>query len=356
MDFIIENALKNTRETPDFMDAVGAPRIFVVGCGGAGNNSIHRLHNMGISGAEIIAVNTDKQHLDNRHADTKILIGAEVTRGLGAGGFPEVGKKAAEESKHELQEALKNADLVFITAGMGGGTGTGAAPIVGEIARNKGSIVIGVVTMPFSLERARRMKAETGLYELRKQADTVIVIENNRLVEVAGKLPLGQAFAVADELIAMMIKGIVETIAVPSLMNLDYADVKAIMRDGGVAMIGVGEATGEKKAQDALQKALTTPLIDVDYKGATGALVHITGGPDLTLAEANEIGDLVSHNLDASAGVIWGARVDDDMEGRIRVITIITGVNSTCILGANQEKDVKADVSNRFRDIGLDMI
>lgn len=356
MESIIQNALQNIREEDEQVHA-GQPRIFIVGCGGAGNNTADRLYSMGISGAEIISINTDKQHLDCREADKKLLIGADLTKGLGAGGYPQVGKAAAEESKQEIKEWLREADLVFITAGMGGGTGTGSVSVVAEIARNAGAIVIGVVTMPFKLEKARIFKAETGLMELRKNSDTVIVIDNNRLVEIAGNLPIGAAFSVADELIATMIKGIVETIAVNSLVNLDYADVKAIMKDGGVAMIGVGESTSEHKAEEAVKKALNTPLLDVDYAGATGALIHIVGGPDMTLDEANEIGDLVTAKLDDNANVIWGARVDGHMEGRIRVMTIITGVNSPFILGRIDEKQAKANQAEKVRaELGIEII
>lgn len=357
MDFIIENALKNAREDQAFSD-ITQPRIFVVGCGGAGNNSVDRLYRKGITGAEVIAINTDIQHIEAREADKKILIGKEITKGLGAGGYPEVGRKSAEESKPELKNALSGADLVFITAGMGGGTGTGSAPVVAEIAKSYGAIVIGVVTMPFNLEKARQIKAEAGLYELRKVSDTVIVIDNNRLVKVAGNLPINQAFAVADELIATIIKGIVETIAVPSLVNLDYADVKAIMTNGGVAMIGVGESASENRAKMAVEKALSTPLLDVDYKGATGALIHITGGPDMTLEEANEVGELVTQNLDTNAQVIWGARVDDSMEGKLRVMTIITGVNSPYLLGpvdSNQKQENK-EAKKLHESLGIDIL
>ncbi|PIU72349.1 cell division protein FtsZ, partial [Candidatus Woesearchaeota archaeon CG06_land_8_20_14_3_00_33_13] len=234
MDFIIENALKNAEENK-IESMIGQANIKVFGAGGAGNNMVSWLYRKGIKGAEIIAANTDQQHLNISEADKKILMGRNVTRGLGCGGFPKKGAEAANESINEVKDSLKGVDMVFVCAGMGGGTGTGAAPVIAKIAKEVGAIVIGTVTMPFNIERARVDKAEFGLQQLRQNADTVIVIDNNRLVNIAGNLPVQQAFAVANELIATMIKGIVETIAVPSLVNLDYADVKAIMNNGGVA-------------------------------------------------------------------------------------------------------------------------
>lgn len=354
MDFIIKSALENVREEETW--DVGQARIYVVGIGGAGNNAADRLYRMGIQGAKIIAMNTDKQHLDHREADEKLLLGKETCKGLGAGGFPEVGRKAAEESKNEIKEILKDADMVFIVAGMGGGTGTGGAPVVARIAKELGAIVIGVVTMPFKMEKARIYKAESGLYELRQVSDTVIVIDNNRLLEVAGKLPIAQAFAVADELIATMIKGIVETIALPSLVNLDYADVKAIMSNGGVAVIGVGESSSENRAQEAVRKALSNPLLDVEYRGATGALIHVTGGPDMTLEEANLVGDLVTKELDKDAQVIWGARIDPKFEGKIRVMTIVTGVKSPHVLGPINVKEPSREAIELTNELGIKLL
>ncbi|HIP16125.1 MAG TPA: cell division protein FtsZ, partial [Methanothermococcus okinawensis] len=220
---------------------IGKVNILVVGCGGAGNNTIHRLMEMGIKGAETIALNTDKQHLEHINADKKILIGSTLTRGLGAGGYPEIGRKSAELARGVLEDVLKNADLVFVTAGLGGGTGTGSAPVVAEIAKEQGAIVIGVVTYPFKIERARLKKAEEGLERLTEACDTVIVIDNNKLLELVPNLPINDAFKVADEIIANAVKGITETISEKSLINIDYADVKAVMTNGGVAMIGVGE-------------------------------------------------------------------------------------------------------------------
>ncbi len=317
----------------EFGIAAKKANIAVIGCGGMGNNAINRLYEMGISGAKTIAINTDAKHLAIIKADQKILIGKELTRGLGAGGDPVVGRKAAEESRNEIKEALQGVDLLFAIAGLGKGTGSGSIPVVAEIAKQMGAIVIAVVTMPFKVEGARIVKAEDALATLRPVADTTIVIENDKLLKYAGNLSLQQAFAVADELIASMVKGITETITLPSLVNLDYADVRTVMKTGGVAAIGVGESSSSDRARDAVLKALTNPLLEVDYTGATGALVHITGGPDMTLEEVNSIGETVVNSLDPSAQVFWGARILPEFEGKIQVITIITGVKSPYILG-----------------------
>jgi len=356
MEFIIQDALKRseTQRTEDF--EVGQANIKVIGVGGAGNNMVSWLYKKGIQGAEITAANTDKQHLDVSSADRKILIGRELTRGLGCGGFIEKGRESARESVQDLKDVLKNADMVFVCAGMGGGTGTGAAPVVAQIAKESGCIVIGTVTMPFDIERARCDKAEFGLQQLRQVTDTVIVIDNNRLVKIAGNLPIQQAFAVANELISTMIKGIVETIAIPSLVNLDYADVKAIMSDGGVSVIGIGESDTENRVTEAVRRALTNPLLDVSYEGATGALLHVTGGEDLLLEEVNKIGEIVTEALDKDANVIWGARIDPNMKGRLRVMTIITGVQSPYILGKSDYSKPSSESVRISQELGIDML
>ena len=335
---------------------VGQANIKVIGVGGAGNNMVGWLYKKGIKGAEIIACNTDKQHLGIIDSDRKFLIGKSVTRGLGCGGFPEKGAEAAKESMNELKERLKGADMVFVCAGMGGGTGTGAAPIVAHLARDTGSIVIGTVTMPFKIERARVDKAEFGLQQLRQVSDTVIAIDNNRLVQIAGNLPIQQAFAVANELVATMIKGIVETIAVPSLVNLDFADVKAIMQNGGVAVIGVGSSDTNNRVEESVRGALANPLLEVDYKGATGALIHIVGGPDMTLDDINKAGELVTESLDDDANVIWGARVTDDMKGRITVMTIITGVKSPWVLGKVDYSRPSQEAVAVSQELGIELV
>ncbi len=335
---------------------VGQANIKVIGVGGAGNNMVSWLYKKGIQGAEIIACNTDKQHLDISSSHKKFLIGEEVTRGLGCGGFPTKGAEAAQESLVRIKESMKNSDMVFICAGMGGGTGTGAAPIIAQVARDTGSIVIGTVTMPFKIERARVDKAEFGLQQLRQVSDTVIVIDNNRLVQIAGNLPVQQAFAVANELVATMIKGIVETISIPSLVNLDYADVKAIMKDGGVAAIGIGVSDTERRVEEAVKGALENPLLDINYEGATGAIIHVHGGPDLTLEEINRIGELVTESMDADANVIWGARVTDDMRGRVTVMTIITGVKSPWILGKIDSRKPAPESLRVNDELGIETI
>jgi len=338
----------------EFGVSIKKARITVFGCGGAGQNTVTRLSEMGVTGAQTVSLNTDAKHLTVGKADKKILIGKELTKGLGAGGYPEIGKKAAEESRNEIKDALRDTDLAFVCVGQGGGTGTGAAPVVAELAKSIGSIVIGVATMPFKIEGARIAKAEEGLAKLRQVSDTVIVIENDRLLKYAGKLPIQQAFAVADELIASMVKGITETITLPSLVNVDYADVKTIMHAGGVAALGVGESDSSDKCMDAVEKALTNPLLDVDYTGAQGALIHITGGDDLQLDEVNAVGECVSEHLDPSAQVIWGARILPEFTGKIQVITIITGVQSPYILGPiSRERPAVREVD---QSLGIDVI
>tara|TARA_Y100000296_G_scaffold85265_1_gene120712 strand:+ start:3244 stop:4323 length:1080 start_codon:yes stop_codon:yes gene_type:complete len=330
----------------------GKANIKIYGVGGCGCNSVTWLHNKGITGATIYATNTDALHLSVTKADEKLLIGKELTRGLGAGGKPQQGREAAKETISELKKTLVGADMVFICAGMGGGTGTGGAPVIAQLAKETGAIVIGVITMPFESEKARIDKAEFGLQELREVTDTTIVLDNNRLVDIAGQLPIEQAFAVANELISTMIKGIVETITLPSLINLDYADVSTIMRNGGVAVIGIGEADTQNKVNEAVQQALTHPLLDVDYKGANGALVHVTCGPDLKLEEFDVIGRAVSENLNQEAQVIIGARIDKNFVGKVRVITIMTGVKSPYIIGKAAEEQAYP-VSKEVSDLGI---
>ncbi|MCK5016744.1 MAG: cell division protein FtsZ [Candidatus Peribacteraceae bacterium] len=328
-------------------------KILVVGVGGAGNNCVTRLSEIGVEGAKAVAVNTDAKHLSISKAGQKILLGREISRGLGAGGFPTMGKKAAEESERELKKMLEGIDMLYLVAGLGGGTGTGAAPVIAKLAKEAGAIVIASVTMPFKVEGARMGKAEDGLYQLRQVCDTVIVIENDRLLSIAGNLPLKQAFAVADDLVANMIKGITETISQPSLVNLDYADVKAIMHSGGVATVGFGTSDAKNKAEECIVKAMSNPLLEVDYHGGTGALIHITGGEDLRLDEVNLVGEYVSKQLDPEAQVIWGARIDPNQKGKLKVITIVTGVKSPYILGPVAKQEGERDVN---RELGIPML
>lgn len=358
MEFIVADALKasaNQKSDDDLV--VGTANIKVVGAGGAGINMTGWLYEKGVKGAEVIGLNTDKLHLDNRPADKKILIGRELTRGLGCGGNPNKGTEAAKESVSEIKETLKGADMVFVCAGMGGGTGTGSASVVAQVAKDLGAIVIGVVTMPWDIEKARIDKAEFGLKQLRQVADTVVVIDNNRLSRIAGNLPIQQSFAVANEIVATMIKSIVEIIAVPSLINLDYADVRAVMTgsgDGSVSVIGFGESDTENRVEESVHRALSNPLLDVKYDGSTGAIIHITGGNDMTLDEAEKIGQLITANMDADANVIWGARIDTKMTGKIRVMTIIAGVKSPFVVGKPTYSTAKSTVFND--ELGIDML
>jgi len=331
---LIKDAIKHSKEiNVDKELKVGEARIAVIGTGGAGNNTVDRLMHLGVVGAECIAINTDKQHLDRVKAHRKLLIGKRITGGRGAGGFPHIGEAAAEESKEEIAEVLRGIDLVFIAAGMGGGTGTGSAPVIAEIAKKMGAIVVGVVTMPFKMERGRIQKAVDGLKKLRYFADTVVVIDNNRLLKLVPNLPLDEAFSVADEILANMVKGITETISLPSLINLDYADVQSVLKNGGVAMVGIGEGEGENRVERAVKSALDSPLLDVDITGASGALIHVTGGPDMTLTEATRAGELITEKMVEDALVIWGARIDPSLIGTIRIILILTGVSSPQLLG-----------------------
>jgi len=353
LDFAKE-AIQNTESHSINFDELraGKANIKVFGCGGMGGNAVTWLFNKGINGATIYAANTDALHLSVTKADEKLLIGKELTRGLGAGGKPNKGREAAKEAIVDIKKAVTNADMVFVLAGLGGGTGTGAAPVVAQLAKETGSVVIGVVTMPFESEKARIDKAEFGLQELREVTDTCIVLDNNRLVDIAGQLPIEQAFAVANELVSTMIKGIVETITLPSLINLDYADVSTIMKNGGVAVIGIGESDAADRVTEAVRQALTHPLLDVDYQGATGALIHVTCGPDLKLEEFDTIGKTVSDNLSPEAQVIIGARISKDFVGKVRVITIMTGVKSPYVLGRMIDDDVMP-VSKEVSDLGI---
>lgn len=344
MDSIVNAAIQHGRlERRVYEEFEGADRlkIVVLGTGGAGNNTINRLHHIGVEGAELMASNTDKQDLQKLDGSmTKILIGAKLMRGLGAGGFPELGEKAAEASRHELSDLLANTHLLFLTAGMGGGTGTGSAPVIAEIAKEQGAIVVAVVTFPFALERTRLNIARQGIDNLRRVADTVIIIDNNKLVEYVPNLPLDKAFSVADEVIARAVKGITETIMEPSLINLDFADIKAVMGEGKVAVISVGDGEGPDRIEKAAENTLSQPLLQVDYKSASGCLIHITGGEDMTLGEANRIGELITKELDPNANVTWGARVDPRIKDKIEVIAIITGVKSPNIIGSTNQDDL----------------
>lgn len=348
MQSLIGAAVGHTQEQElKEYEQFGEPKIVIVGCGGAGGNTVNRLHKIGVKGAETIAINTDKQALDLVEADKKLLVGKSITRGLGAGGYPEVAERCAEQARGKLEEMLRGADLVFITAGMGGGTGSGTAPVVADIAKKNGAIVVGMVSTPFNVERARILKGDQALQKLRNKADSVIVLDNNRLLKYVPNLPIDQAFSVMDQLIAETVKGLSETITQPSLINLDYADVKAIMGEGGVAVMLWGEAKTADGATAVVQEALNHPLLDVDYRGATGALVHITGGPDLTLKHAEEVAENLTYELDSHANVIWGARVLSEFEGRVRVMSIMTGISTVENATAPAQKDVTFQAQER---------
>ncbi|MBS3099451.1 cell division protein FtsZ [Candidatus Pacearchaeota archaeon] len=355
LDFARE-AIKNVETHSINFDELraGKANIKVFGVGGAGCNSVTWLFNKGITGATVYGVNTDALHLSITKADEKVLIGKELTRGLGAGGKPSIGREAAKESLSELKKAAGGADMVFIVTGLGGGTGTGASPVIAQLAKESGAVVIAVSTMPFDCEKVRQDKAEFGLQELTEVVDTAILIDNNRLVDIAGNLPMEQAFAVANELISTMIKGIVETITLPSLINLDYADVSAIMKNGDVAVIGVGESDTTSRVDEAVRQALTQPLLDVDYRGATGALIHITCGPDFKLEEFSGIGELVTENISPDAQVIIGARINKDFANKVRVITIMTGVRSPYIMGRASEREEK-HAKPEMSDLGIEV-
>jgi len=328
-------------------------KIKVVGAGGGGNNTINRITEVGIAGAETIAVNTDAQDLLYTTADKKILLGKDLTKGLGAGSIPKIGEEAARESEHEIKEALMGADMVFITCGLGGGTGTGSVPIIAEIAKKVGALTVGVVTLPFSMEGARRLEnAKMGLENLEKNVDTLIVIPNDKLLELAPDLPLQTAFKIADEILTNAVKGIAELVTKAGLVNLDFADIKAVMGNGGVALIGLGESDSENRALEAVEKAIQNPLLDVDISGANGALINVVGGPDMTLEEARKVIETVSNKLDEEARMIWGAQISDDLQGTMRVMIIVTGVKSSQIRGMS----LKGDKKETGSDLGIEFL
>ncbi len=313
--------------------------IKVVGCGGAGTNTISRCIQGSVTDVDLIAINTDAQHLLQTDAPRKVLIGRHLTKGLGAGSVPKVGEEAARESEQDVRESVGHADMVFVTCGLGGGTGTGSAPIVSQIAKETGALTIGVVTLPFSVEGLVRMEnAEAGLKRLRDVCDTVIVIPNDKLLDVVPNLSLNAAFKVADEVLMRSIKGITEMITKPGLVNLDFADLKTVMKRGGVAMIGLGEAEGENKAVNAVVEALNSPLLEVDISEASGALVNVTGGEDMTISEAERVVEEIYSRVDPNARIIWGTTVDPSLKKNLRAMLVITGVKSKQILGPSQRQ------------------
>ena len=311
------------------MERGNLAQLKVVGVGGAGNNAVNRMIQYGIRGVEFISVNTDKQALYLSHANQKIQIGEKVTKGLGAGADPEVGRKAAEESKEAISEALKGADLVFITAGMGGGTGTGAAPVVAECAKELGILTVGVVTKPFSFEgRVRMNNAVNGITNLKANVDTLISIPNDRLLDSVGKVSLTEAFRIADDVLRQGVQGISDLIAVPAMVNLDFADVRTVMKEQGIAHIGIGSGRGDNKAMDAVKQAVESPLLETTINGAKGVLLNITGGADLGIQELSEAASIIQEYADPEANIIMGAGIDEDMGDGVRITVIATGFDA----------------------------
>ena len=331
-------------------------KVKVFGVGGAGGNTISRMREIGIKGGEFIALNTDAQDLLYTDADYKILLGRELTMGLGAGSNPKIGEEAAHESEQEIKKKLAGCDMVFVTCGLGGGTGTGAAPVIAELGKKQGALVIGVVTLPFTIEGKKRLEnAEYGLERLESVVDTLIVIPNDKLLEIAPELPLQTAFKVADEILTNAVKGITELVTKAGLVNLDFADVKAVMCNGGVSLIGMGAADSQNRAIDAVEKAISNPLLDVDISDATGALINIIGGNDMSLDEAKSIIASVGDKLSSEAKMIWGAQISPEMEKSIRVMIIITGVKSTQIVGGSvtPENQKQAEISD---ELGIEFL
>jgi cell division protein FtsZ len=309
-------------------------KIKVIGVGGGGGNSLSRMREIGIKGGELIAVNTDAQDLLYANADQKVLIGKELTQGLGAGSNPKIGEEAAKESESDIKKKISGSDMVFITCGLGGGTGTGGAPVVAALAKKLGSLVIGVVTLPFTIEGRKRIEnAMNGLERMEAIVDTLIVIPNDKLLELAPELPLHTAFKIADEILTNAVKGITELVTTSGLVNLDFADIKTVMSDGGVSLIGMGESDSTNRAIEAVEKSINNPLLDVDISNASGALVNIIGGPDMSLDECKSIIETVGNKLSPDAKLIWGAQISADMDKSIRVLLIVTGVKSSQILG-----------------------
>ncbi|MGI5901236.1 MAG: cell division protein FtsZ [Desulfitobacteriia bacterium] len=329
-------------------------RIKVIGVGGGGNNAVNRMISAGLKGVEFIGINTDAQALQMSRASEKIQIGAKLTKGLGAGANPEIGQSAAEESRDEIAKVLLGADMIFVAAGMGGGTGTGAAPVVSEIAKEIGALTVGVVTRPFSFEgRKRAMQAERGILELREKVDTLITIPNDRLLQIIDKhTTIQEAFAIADDVLLQGVQGISDLITIPGLINLDFADVKTIMAETGSALMGIGQASGENRAVEAARRAISSPLLETSIEGAKGVLLNITGGPDLTLMEVNEASEIVAEAADQDANIIFGSVIDENFKDDIRVTVIATGFEQET--GQKKSKSNKetpgAKTNNPFLD------
>jgi len=327
-------------------------KITVVGCGGAGGNTVSRMTEEGIHGAKLVAANTDAQHLaDEVKADTKILIGKKRTGGRGAGSVPKIGEEAAQENIEDIQQSIDGSDMVFVTAGLGGGTGTGAAPVVAQAAQEGGALTISIVTIPFTAEgERRRANADAGLERLRAVSDTVIVVPNDRLLDYAPSMPLQDAFKICDRVLMRSVKGMTELITKPGLVNVDFADVRTIMENGGVAMIGLGESDSENKAQDSIRSALRSPLLDVEFDGANSALVNVVGGPDMSIEEAEGVVEEIYDRIDPDARIIWGASVNQEFEGKMETMIVVTGVESPQIYGKSE-----AEAERASKELGDDI-
>jgi cell division protein FtsZ len=330
--------------------------IKILGAGGAGGNTISRLMQVGVVGGETVAINTDAQDLLYTDADIKILIGKEITGGLGAGADPRIGEESAKESRNDIKKVIEGADMVFVTCGLGGGTGTGSLPIAAEIAKKSGALTVGIVTIPFTMEGKSRMKnAREGLDKLQKNVDTLIVIPNDKLLEIVPDVSLPTAFKVADEILVNAVKGISELVTRPGLVNLDFADIRAVMTNGGLAMIGMGDSDGENRAIEAVERALNNPLLDIDIEGATGALINVSGGTDITIRDCQKIVETVATRLNPDAKIIWGAQIIKELGDSIRTMLVVTGVHSATMLSPQKTytKEKKKDIEKMF---GIDFI
>jgi len=317
------------------------PSVAVVGLGGAGSNITTWIADKGMAGGRIIAANTDANHLSIQKADKLIMLGEKTCKGHGCGGYPELGATATRESLNEIKAELEGTNLVFLVAGLGGGTGTGAIPVVGGLARELGALTIACVTIPFTIEMARREKARESIKALQENCDSVVIIDNTKLREVAGNLPLKEALAVANALVGAFVKNVTDTITQPSLVNLDYADLRAVMERGGVSSIGIGEGDGVDRVSKAVSQAISTPLLDVtDIAASYGVLIHIVGGEDLTLEEVAVVGEQIMARVPDTKRVIWGAKVDNSLTGRVRVMAVLTGVESPFVTGKEKVKEV----------------
>jgi cell division protein FtsZ len=331
--------------------------IRIIGAGGAGGNTISRLMQVGITGAEAISMNTDAQDLLYTDADVKLLIGKEITGGLGAGADPKIGEESAKESKNEIKNVLEGSDMVFITCGLGGGTGTGSVPVIAEVSKKVGALTVGIVTLPFTMEGKQRMdNAKDGLERLEKAVDTLIVIPNDKLLEIVPDVSLTTAFKVSDEILVNAVKGITELVTKPGLVNLDFADVRAVMTNGGLAMIGMGESDTDSRASESVERALNNPMLDIDITGAKGALINVSGGADITIRECQEIVEAVTTKLSPNAKIIWGAQIIKELGDSVRTMLIVTGVNALPVSSGSEKGFSKVKKKEIEKMLGIDFI